>query len=311
MPLVAYPLDAVGRGGRVVRRGQGPGGSAGWTLERALRDDGAVRSSVLAGQVAVVTGASRGIGRRVALHLSEHGAAVAAVARTSVALTGLQDEVVRAGGRLRAFAADVTVAAEVAAAFAAADADLGPVTLAVACAGTEGPLGPLHLADPQAWWQAVEVDLRGSMLTARFALERMVESGHGRLVLVYGNLGDRLGTHVSAFAAAKAGVARLTEVLAGEVEDSGVRVLGIHPGLVRTPLTERLARGGEGRTWLPRFGGAARTGGGTDNKRPIWSRRSPSAARTSCLAASCTSGTTSPSWPSGAGSTRTCAGCGC
>ena len=132
-----------------------------------------------------MTGASRGIGRQVALHLAERGAAVAAVARASGALTGLQEEAARAGGRLRAFAADVTAPAEVESAFAAVDADLGAV---------------------------------------------------------------------SAFAAAKAGVARLTEVLASEVEDSGVRVFGIHPGIVRTPLTERLAWGAEGRAWLPRFG---------------------------------------------------------
>ncbi|HEY6746625.1 MAG TPA: SDR family oxidoreductase [Mycobacteriales bacterium] len=211
-------------------------------------------SSVLAGQVAVVTGASRGIGRQVALHLSERGAAVGAVARAGAALTGLPEEAARAGGRLRAIAADVTVHAEVEGAFAAVEAALGPVTLAVACAGTEGPLGPLHRADPEAWWRAVEVDLRGSMLTARAALKRMVGSGRGRLVLVYGNLGDRLGAHVSAFAAAKAAVARVTEVLAGEVDGSGVGVFGIHPGFVRTPLTERLAWGDDGRAWLPGFG---------------------------------------------------------
>lgn len=148
----------------------------------------------------------------------------------------------------------MTVAAEVENAFAAVDSDLGAVTLAVACAGTGGPLGPLHLAEPEAWWRAVEVDLRGSMLTARAAVGRMVGSRSGRFVMVYGNLGDRLGAHVSAFAAAKAGVARLTEVLAGEVADSGVRVFGIHPGFVRTHLTERLAWGAEGQAWLPRFG---------------------------------------------------------
>ena len=201
-----------------------------------------------------MTGASRGIGRQVALHLAERGAAVAAVARASAALTSLPEEAARTGGRLRVFAADVTAPAEVEAAFTAVDAEIGAVMLAVACAGTDGPLGPLHSADPEAWWRAVEVDLRGTMLTARFAVGRMVRAGRGRFVTVYGNLGDRLGAHVSAFAAAKAGVARLTEVLAGEVEDSGVRVFGIHPGFVRTRLTERLAWGAEGRTWLPRFG---------------------------------------------------------
>lgn len=201
-----------------------------------------------------MTGASRGIGRQVALHLVERGAAVAAIARASAALTGLQEAAARDAGRLRTFAADVTVPAEVENAFAAVDADLGPVTLAVACAGTDGPLGPLHLADPEAWWRAVEVDLRGSMLTARSAVGRMVRSRAGRFVMVYGNLGERQGAYVSAFAAAKAGVARLTEMLAAEVEDSGVRVFGIHPGFVRTPLTERLAWAADGRAWLPRFG---------------------------------------------------------
>jgi NAD(P)-dependent dehydrogenase (short-subunit alcohol dehydrogenase family) len=224
-----------------------------WLDERGGHH-GAVPSSTLAGQVAVVTGASRGIGRQVALHLAERGAAVAAIARASAALTDLQDEAARAGGRLRAVAADVTAPAEVESAFAAVEADLGPVTVAVACAGTDGPLGPLHLADPEAWWRAVEVDLRGSMLTARSAVGRMVGRRAGRFVTVYGNLGDRQGAYVSAFAAAKAGVARLTEMLAGEVEDSGVRVFGLHPGFVRTPLTERLAWGAEGKAWLPRFG---------------------------------------------------------
>jgi 3-oxoacyl-[acyl-carrier protein] reductase len=213
-----------------------------------------VPSSTLAGQVAVVTGASRGIGRQVALHLAERGAGVAAIARASAALTGLQEEAAPGWARLQAFAADVTAPAEVESAFAAVEADLGPVTLAVACAGTDGPLGPLHVADPEAWWRAVEVDLRGSMLTARSAVGRMVGRRAGRFVMVYGNLGDRRGAYVSAFAAAKAGVARLIEVLAGEVEDSGVRVFGVHPGFVRTPLTERLAWSGEGKEWLPRFG---------------------------------------------------------
>jgi NAD(P)-dependent dehydrogenase (short-subunit alcohol dehydrogenase family) len=214
----------------------------------------AVPSSLLAGQVAVVTGASRGIGRQVALHLARRGAVVAGIARASAELTSLPEEAARAGGRLRVFAADVTVPVEVEEAFAAVDAELGAVTLVAACAGTDGPLGPLYLADPEVWWRAVEVDLRGSMLTARSAVGRMVRARAGRFVMVYGNLGDRLGAHVSAFAAAKAGVARLTEVLAGEVEDSGVRVFGIHPGFVRTPLTERLAWGAEGKAWLPRFG---------------------------------------------------------
>ena len=70
---------------------------------------------------------------------------------------------------------------------------------------------------------------------------------------MYGNLGDRGLPNVSAFAAAKAGVARFTETLANELDGTGVAVIGIHPEFVRTPMTERLAWSNEGRQWLPSF----------------------------------------------------------
>jgi NAD(P)-dependent dehydrogenase (short-subunit alcohol dehydrogenase family) len=111
--------------------------------------------------------------------------------------------------------------------------------------------------NPQQWWQAVAVDLRGTMLTAQCAIRRMLAAGGGRLVTVYGNLGDRQQGYVSAFAVAKAGVARLTEQLACELAGTQVRVLGVHPGFVRTAMTEQLAWGDQGRAWLPGFGETA------------------------------------------------------
>lgn len=125
------------------------------------------------------------------------------------------------------------------AAFARAGGELGTPELVVACAGTADALGPLWLADPQQWWEAVAVDLRGTMLTAHCAVTCMLAVGDGRLVTTYGNLGDRQQGYVSAFAVAKAGIARLTESLACELAGTQVRVLGVHPGFVRTPMTER------------------------------------------------------------------------
>jgi NAD(P)-dependent dehydrogenase (short-subunit alcohol dehydrogenase family) len=112
-------------------------------------------------------------------------------------------------------------------------------------------------ADPGDWWRAVAVDLRGTMLTARSAVPRMLAAGSGRLVTIYGNLGDRQSGHVSAFAVAKAGIARLTESLACELAGTPVRALCVHPGFVRTPMTEQLAGGSAGRTWLPGFAASA------------------------------------------------------
>jgi NAD(P)-dependent dehydrogenase (short-subunit alcohol dehydrogenase family) len=123
--------------------------------------------------------------------------------------------------------ADVTSPEQVAAAFAEIGSQLGTPSLVVACAGTAGQLGPVWSADPD------------------------------ECVTVYGNLGDRQTGHVSAFAAAKAGIARLTESLAVELEGTGVLAFSVHPGFVRTPMTEQLAFGPGGRTWLPDFAASA------------------------------------------------------
>ena len=247
----------------------------------------------LTGQVAVVTGASRGIGKAIAVHLARQGAATAGIARAGPDLAALSREADGAAGRLLAYPADVTSAGEVEAAFARVDADLGTPQLVVACAGTADVLGPLWLADPQQWWQAVAVDLRGTMLTAQCAVRRMLAVGHGRLVTIYGNLGDRQQGYVSAFAVAKAGIARLTESLACELAGTEVRVLGVHPGFVCTPMTEQLAWDSRAVPGCPASAKRQRDGGLTRSPLPTSSPPSRSAQPTSSPAGSCTLATTS------------------
>lgn len=205
----------------------------------------------------MVTGASHGIGRAIALHLARKGAAVAGVARPSQALDDLRGAAGEDSGPVLPVAADVTSPEQVAAAFAEIGSQLGTPSLAVACAGTADVVGPLWSVDPDEWWQAVAVDLRGTMLTAWSAIPSMLLARAGRFVTVYGNLGERQSGYVSAFAAAKAGIARLTESLAVELTGTGVLAFGMHPGFVRTPMTEQLAFGPGGRAWLPDFGASA------------------------------------------------------
>jgi NAD(P)-dependent dehydrogenase (short-subunit alcohol dehydrogenase family) len=202
--------------------------------------------------VAVVTGASRGIGRLLALHLARIGSTVVAVARPSADLDALVNEA--KDTELVAMPADVTDPEAIGAVFDAAADGFGPPMTVIACAGSVDGLGPVVDVDPDRWWSAVTVDLRGTMLTAQAALKAMLPVRRGRILTVYGNLGDRGTPNLSAFAAAKAGVARFTESLAAEVRDHGVIVLCVHPGFVRTPMTEHLAWSDQGRQWIPGFG---------------------------------------------------------
>ncbi|MCP4961773.1 MAG: SDR family oxidoreductase [Actinomycetia bacterium] len=203
-----------------------------------------------------MTGASRGIGLFVATHLASVGATVVGFARSSESLV---DE------WMTVEQADVSDPEQIASAFERATDRVGVPDLVVTFAGVAEALGPIQSVDVDDWWRAVEIDLRGTMLTVREALKTMLPVGAGRVVTVYGNLGDRQGENVSAFACAKAGIARLTEMAAAEVAATGVVVLGIHPGFVRTPMTESLAWGEEGTTWLPSFGvGAEDRWGGAE-----------------------------------------------
>ena len=200
--------------------------------------------------VAYVTGASRGIGRLLATSLAAEGARVAGFARASVDLESLRGQ----PGELLPIPMDVGNPASVTSGFARAHEELGDPTLMITCAGAMGALGPIASVDPEHWWRAVTVDLRGTMLCVRAALSTMIPQSSGRIVTVYGNLGDDGREHVSAFAAAKAGVARFTETLASELAGSGVIAVSMHPGFVHTPMTEHLASSAEGRQWLPSFG---------------------------------------------------------
>lgn len=201
--------------------------------------------------LAFVTGASRGIGRLLALSLAEAGATVVGFARSSEALDSLANDAT--AGSVHTRSVDVTSPTDVRSVFEQAVIDIGPPNLLITCAGSAAALGPIASIDPEDWWRDVTIDLRGTMLCVQAVLEPMLLAGSGHIVTTYGNLGDHGGEHVSAFAAGKAGIARFTETLANELVNTGVIALAIHPGFVRTPMTERLAWSAEGQHWLPDF----------------------------------------------------------
>ena len=211
----------------------------------------------LAGQTAIVTGAGRGIGRAIALVLAAAGARVAAVARTAAEIEETASLVLAAGGEAAAFCADVIDQAAVERMAAAVAARLGPVDLLVNNAGTHVGIGHLWEVDPALWWRDVEVNLRGTFLPARAVLPAMIARGRGCIVNIASGAALEPRPQSSAYAGAKAAVIRLTDSLAADVRPLGVRVFALHPGGVRTPLTEAILSSDAGQAAYPHWQGLA------------------------------------------------------
>jgi NAD(P)-dependent dehydrogenase (short-subunit alcohol dehydrogenase family) len=185
----------------------------------------------LDGQVALVTGASRGIGHDLALALAHAGAEVVAGART---LPGLEDE------HIHPVELDVRSRASVDAAVAGAVERFGKLDVLVNNAG----LGTNHDAldaTEEEWDELMEVNLKGTFLACQAAGRHMVERGSGRIVNMSSQAGHVGIARHAAYSASKGGVEQLTRVLALEWSPHGVNVNAVAPTFIRTPGTaERL-----------------------------------------------------------------------
>jgi len=190
------------------------------------------------GQVALVTGASRGIGRVMAARLAAEGAQVALLARSRAGLEETARLVAAAGARAWIAAVDVTDPRAVADAVGGALRDLGHFDLLVNNAGVTAKLAPVAEADPDEWWSTVDINLRGTFLVLRAVLPSMLGRRSGRVVNVVSNAGVHRWPWMSAYSVSKAAVIKLTENVAAEVRNEGVVAFAFHPGLVNAGLTD-------------------------------------------------------------------------
>ena len=198
----------------------------------------------LAGEVALVTGGVRKIGRAIALALAREGAAVAINARTSRAeADATVGEIVALGGTARAIMADVTDEAEVARMVAEIGREFGPVDILVnnAAVRRDGAFPAISLAD---WRAVMAVALDGAFLASRAVVPGMLAKGRGTIVNIGGVTGHTGAIGRAHVSAAKAGLVGLTKALAAELGGQGITVNCVAPGRIAGPRSVDAGRGG-------------------------------------------------------------------
>ena len=204
--------------------------------------------SGLGGQVALVTGGGRGIGRAIACRLASSGSTVAVAARSVNEL----DETVRLiehdGGEAMAFQVDVTDQQNVEHMVADVRDKLGHISLLVNNAGVPSKSGPIWVVDPESWWHCHEVNIRGPFLCTRTVAPDMIERQSGRIITLSSGVSRNPWPNVSAYAISKAAVNRFTENLALEAAPYNMFAFAISPGFVLTDMTE-YAMSAEWRKW--------------------------------------------------------------
>jgi NAD(P)-dependent dehydrogenase (short-subunit alcohol dehydrogenase family) len=194
----------------------------------------------LAGQVAIVTGAGRGIGRAVARALAGEGAAVVLVARSVRELEAVAGEVVGTGGRALPVATDVRAEPAVAAMVKQALTELGRIDILVTAAGTAA-FGPVADSKMAEWDEMLAVNLRGVVLCCRAVLPAMMNQRRGTIINIGSVVTSRVLTGSAAYTASKYGLLGFSRVLADEMRPHGVRVGMLSAGATDTPLWDAVS----------------------------------------------------------------------
>lgn len=195
----------------------------------------------LTDKIALVTGASSGIGRATALLFAREGACVVAGARRGAALDALVAEIADAGGRAACLAGDVREEAYAQALVALAVERFGGLDIAFNNAGTLGTLAPTTALDARDWQDAIDTNLSAAFYGAKHQIPALLARGGGALIFTSSFVGHTVGfPGAAAYAASKAGLIGLTQALATEFGPQALRVNALLPGGTETPMAHAM-----------------------------------------------------------------------
>src|SRR6516162_687388 len=202
----------------------------------------------LLGRSAIITGANQGLGRAIATSFVRAGASVLLVARGEDLLRQVREElaksIVAPGQRVLHFRGDVSRPEDCTATSDYARAQFGRVTGLVNNAGVYGPMGCIEDVDWTEWVEAMHINLFGTVLMCRAVIPMMREQGYGKIVNLSGGGATGPLPRISAYAASKAAVVRLTETFAEELLEAHVDVNAIAPGALNTRLLDEVLAAG-------------------------------------------------------------------
>lgn len=201
----------------------------------------------LTGFSAVITGANQGLGLEIARHFIAHGAHIALCARDGLKLAEAADSLrllARTDQKVHAQTCDVSNPVEVRAFVAAAIEAFGSIQILVNNAGVYGPKGPTEEVDFDEWKRAFEVNVYGVLLPCRELVPHFKAQGRGKIVNLSGGGATSPLPNISAYAASKAAVVRLTETLAEELRGHRIDVNAVAPGALNTRLLDEVLLAG-------------------------------------------------------------------
>ena len=218
----------------------------------------------LDGQVAVITGAGRGIGRAIALAYAREGAKLALAARSESELQEAVSAVSELNAEAIALPTDVTSPEETELLVGKVVDHFGRIDVLVNNAGISGPVGPLQGNDIADWVNTINVNLTGTFLVCRAIIPVMLNQSAGKIINLSGAGATNAWSNMSAYCSSKAAVVRLTEVLAQELDGRGITVNALGPGSVHTSMWDRMTEqaADAGADFIHQLGLRVTSGGG-------------------------------------------------